>query len=75
MPESRLDPRIWDFQREEAAKLSAEERVRGFAEVESTFSYDQAHAEAKRCMRCDRNSLQELHLRTFPGKEGMSSWT
>jgi len=75
VPESRLDPRIWDFPREQAAKLSAEERVRGFAEVESTFSYDQAHAEAKRCMRCDRNSVQELHLRTFPGEEGMSPWT
>ena len=68
IPESRLDPRIWDFQREKPAKLDPAARRQGFAEVESTFNPDQAHAEAKRCMRCDRNSVQDLHLRTFPPK-------
>ena len=66
IPESRLDPRVWDFQREKPAKLEPAARGQGFAEVESTFSPDQAHTEAKRCLRCDRNSVQDLHLRTFP---------
>jgi NADH-quinone oxidoreductase subunit F len=70
VPETRLDPRIWDFPREQAVKLEPAKRRQGFAEVESTFSRDQAHREANRCMRCDRNSTQALYLRTFP--EGTS---
>lgn len=66
IPESRLDPRIWDIPREQATKLTVEKRKGSFAEVESTFTYDQALCEARRCMRCDRNSVQELYLRALP---------
>ena len=68
VPESRLDPRIWDIPRAEAAKLTVEKRKNSFAEVESTFTLDQAMSEVYRCMRCDRNSVQQLHLRTFPAQ-------
>lgn len=64
IPASRLDPRIWDIPRENPGKLEAEERTQNFAEVESTLHSDQASREVYRCMRCDLNSLQELHLRT-----------
>ena len=63
IPESRLDPRIWDIPRETPAKLAVDERRSNFAEVESTLSRDQALCEADRCMRCDRNSVQGLFLR------------
>ena len=63
VPESRVDPRIWDIPRAEAAKLTVEKRKNSFAEVESTFTRDQAMSEVCRCMRCDRNSVQELFLR------------
>ena len=66
IPQTRLDPRIWDIPRAEASKLDPAARGRSFAEVESTFDRDQAQREADRCMRCDRNSVQELHLRTLP---------
>ena len=65
IPETRLDPKIWDYPREQAARLEPATRRQGFAEVESTFSPDQARREAYRCMRCDRNSTQRLFLRTF----------
>ena len=63
IPETRLDPRIWDISREQAPKLEPAEREGGFAEVESTFSLEVAQRETRRCMRCDRNSVQELFLR------------
>ena len=66
IPETRLDPKIWDYPREQAARLEPATRRQGFAEVESTFNPDQARREAYRCMRCDRNSTQGLFLRTFP---------
>ena len=66
IPETRLAPNIWDYPREQAHRLDPATRRQGFAEVESTFNPDQAHREANRCMRCDRNSRQALHLRTFP---------
>jgi len=64
IPETQLNPRIWDIPRERPAKLAIHERNSNFAEVESTLSRDQALCEAQRCMRCDRNSVQELFLRT-----------
>ena len=63
VPETHLNPRIWDIPRELPAKLPVLERCSNFAEVESTLTRDQALCEANRCMRCDRNSVQELHLR------------
>ncbi len=66
IPDSQLDMQIWDLARERAAKLEPARRRQAFAEVEFTFSPEQAHQEANRCMRCDRNSVQELYLRTFP---------
>ena len=66
IPETRLDPKIWDYPREQASRLEPATRRQGFAEVESTFNPDQARREAYRCMRCDRNSAQGLFLRTFP---------
>ncbi len=66
IPESQLDPQIWDLPREQAAKLEPARRWQAFAEVEFTFSSEQAHQEASRCMRCDRNSARELYLRTLP---------
>lgn len=66
IPETRLDPLIWDIPRQKPEKLAAEERVQGFAEVEPTLSHEQARQEASRCIRCDRNSAQQLYLRTFP---------
>ena len=64
IPESRLNPRIWDLPREKPAKLAVDERRLNFAEVESRLTRDQAVCEADRCMRCDRNSVQELFLRS-----------
>ena len=64
IPESRLNPRIWDLPREEPAKLAVDQRRLNFAEVESRLTRDQAVCEADRCMRCDRNSVQELFLRS-----------
>lgn len=66
IPETRLNPRIWDIAREKPDKLPVQERRSNFVEVESTLGRDQALSEANRCMRCDRNSMQELYLRTFP---------
>lgn len=65
IPESQLDPRIWDIPREEAVKLEPAQRMKNFSEVEQAFSREQAQQEANRCMRCDRNSMQQLHLREF----------
>ena len=69
IPASQLDPRIWDIRREEAAKLEPQKRLQDFSEVEMAFTREQAQQEANRCMRCDRNSLQQLHLRAFPEAE------
>jgi NADH-quinone oxidoreductase subunit F len=69
IPEPPLNPRIWDIPRAEAAKLEPVVRLKDFTEVESVFNREQALAEADRCMRCDRNSKQQLHLRTFPEVE------
>ena len=75
IPETRLDPRIWDILREKPEKLSVKERRSNFAEVESTLTRDQALSEANRCLRCDRNSMQELHLRTSPSNTDYCSST
>ena len=64
IPDTRLDPRIWDIPREKPATLAVEDRNSSFAEVESALTRDQALCEADRCMRCDRNSVQELFLRS-----------
>jgi NADH-quinone oxidoreductase subunit F len=42
-----------DQPRVEAETEEAKERVRDFREVEKGFTKDQAHREAKRCLRCD----------------------
>ena len=66
VPETHLNPRIWDIPRAQPVKLAVAERCSNLAEVESTLTRDQALCEADRCMRCDRNSIQELFLRSFP---------
>ena len=66
MPETRINHQIWEIPRQRPSKLAAATRRSNFAEVESTLTREQALCEADRCMRCDRNSIQELFLRSFP---------
>ena len=73
VPETELDPLIWDVPRGRPAKLPVAERSSSFAEVELTFTGDQALCEARRCMRCDRNSIQELFLRGPSASDGHTS--
>ena len=39
--------------RAEPATIPVESRKKNFAEVEMALSAEQAHAEARRCLRCD----------------------
>jgi len=49
-----LDEEITQEQsRSEAEYEQAGKRIRDFREVEKGFTKDQAHREAKRCLRCD----------------------
>ena len=49
-----LDEEITEDQpRIEAEYEDVGERIRDFREVEKGFTTDQAHREAKRCLRCD----------------------
>ncbi len=65
VPETPLNPRIWEIERARPAKLEPEQRRSSFEEVESTYTAEQACQEAERCLRCDRNSTQELYLRSL----------
>jgi len=47
------DEELEDAQRVEPATLNAKSRKKNFAEVEMTFSVEQATREARRCLRCD----------------------
>lgn len=63
VPETLLEPTIWEIPRERPQKLDTKKRSTCFSEVESTLTLKQAKSETNRCMRCDRNSVQELFLR------------
>jgi len=52
------DEEIEDAERVEPATLNAKSRKKSFAEVEMTFSVEQATREARRCLRCDLEFTQ-----------------
>ena len=66
VPETLINHEILEIPRQGPSRLAVGERRSNFAEVESTLTREQALCEADRCMRCDRNSIQELFLRHFP---------
>jgi NADH-quinone oxidoreductase subunit F len=59
LPEALLEPaEVGEDERERAlraepASIPVESRRKNFAEVEMSLSAEQAHAEARRCLRCD----------------------
>jgi len=57
---------IESIPRAEADKLTAAERVKGFAEIESGFTEETAVAEAKRCLSCDVGSEKCIMLLACP---------
>lgn len=65
VPESKQSCTIWDLPRAEPSIMPASERCNNFTEYEATLSLAKAKQEADRCLRCDRNSSQPLHLRQF----------
>lgn len=64
LPQTFLEPaEVSELQREQAvraepATIPVESRRKNFAEVEMALSAEQAHAEARRCLRCDLAFIQ-----------------
>jgi hypothetical protein len=53
LPEEEME-KLLEAKRQQMPSLAVEERLKGFTEVELGYSAEQAIAEAKRCLRCDR---------------------
>lgn len=58
VPAIELSEEDWSLERPEMPTLPAGERVSGFAEVELGYSAEEAMLEARRCLRCDLDSLR-----------------
>lgn len=54
-------------------RLAAESRARGFEEVETGFTEEQARTEAIRCMECGCRDAHECVLRDFASRYGASA--
>ena len=76
LPETYIEPaEVGDEEREHAARaepatIPVESRRKNFAEVEMALSAEQAHAEARRCLRCDLAFTQCLVEEACAGAEG-----
>jgi len=63
VPERPLDCTIWDIEKVHEENNNPEVRRTNFDVVSTSFGKEDALMEAKRCMRCDRNSVEPLYLK------------
>ncbi|HSV26809.1 MAG TPA: FAD-dependent oxidoreductase [Sedimentisphaerales bacterium] len=57
---AEIDEELEEAERAEPAVIAARSRKKNFAEVELSFSVEQARREAQRCLRCDLEFTQRM---------------
>lgn len=65
IPITKTDIRTWDFRKREELIIPPKNLYDNFQEIVHTYSIEDAHHEANRCLRCDLNSNAPLFLRKF----------